>query len=325
MAASKHGLDGDVGLYCSLRRRTSLFSPVVRPPRIWLPNSSAAPQVVDPSPRTPDARESSMSSCHVAASCFLAVAFPILSNIYYFRTCTCIHLCTLHLPSTHSLNNLLGLGRHTVSAYHQRHSLAMPPLSSAPPTRPKRSRTNSSALGRSSRNVQKQSVVINCYDLLKVRLPMPQHNISPPTTSLHTPQPGRLSSLLWTLGTSLLHTGVVIRDREYAYGGHPRANLTGVYHTPPRTEPPGGHLPHLHPAGLHVPNRRRDRRHNTGSQPAISRHGVQSAELQLQPLHLCAGGEDYRQGCAGMVEPGGEYWGCHALCGSEGVGAATGI
>jgi deubiquitinase DESI2 len=54
------------------------------------------------------------------------------------------------------------------------------------------------------------------------------------------PQPGRLSSLLWTIGGSLLHSGVVINDREYAYGGHNRRNVTGVYYTRPRFEPPGG-------------------------------------------------------------------------------------
>lgn len=53
-------------------------------------------------------------------------------------------------------------------------------------------------------------------------------------------QPGRLSSVLWTLGTSLLHSGVVINGREYAYGGHDRPGVTGVYWTKPKTEPPGG-------------------------------------------------------------------------------------
>jgi hypothetical protein len=42
------------------------------------------------------------------------------------------------------------------------------------------------------------------------------------------------------MGSSLLHTGVVINSREYAYGGHDRPNTTGVYWTPPRTIPPGG-------------------------------------------------------------------------------------
>jgi hypothetical protein len=53
-------------------------------------------------------------------------------------------------------------------------------------------------------------------------------------------QPGRLSTALWTLGGSLLHSGVVIRGREYAYGGHNRRNTTGVYYTKPQFEPPGG-------------------------------------------------------------------------------------
>ncbi|TID21762.1 SAICAR synthase-like protein [Venturia nashicola] len=52
--------------------------------------------------------------------------------------------------------------------------------------------------------------------------------------------PGKLSSILWTIGGSLLHSGVVVGDKEYAYGGHERRNLTGVYHTRPRLEPPGG-------------------------------------------------------------------------------------
>ena len=42
------------------------------------------------------------------------------------------------------------------------------------------------------------------------------------------------------MGASLLHSGVVINGREYAYGGHDKRNLTGVYWTAPKTEPPGG-------------------------------------------------------------------------------------
>ena len=53
-------------------------------------------------------------------------------------------------------------------------------------------------------------------------------------------QPGKLASLLWTMGTSLLHSGVVINNKEYAYGGHDRRGMTGVYYTPPKTVPPGG-------------------------------------------------------------------------------------
>ena len=33
---------------------------------------------------------------------------------------------------------------------------------------------------------------------------------------------------------------MVINGREYAYGGHDRRGVTGVYWTKPRTEPPGG-------------------------------------------------------------------------------------
>ena len=46
--------------------------------------------------------------------------------------------------------------------------------------------------------------------------------------------------MLWILGSSLLHTGVVITDREYAYGGHDRQGISGVYWTRPRLEPPAG-------------------------------------------------------------------------------------
>ena len=53
-------------------------------------------------------------------------------------------------------------------------------------------------------------------------------------------KPGKLASALWTLGSSLLHTGIVIKDREYAYGGHDRPGVSGVYWTKPRLEPPGG-------------------------------------------------------------------------------------
>ncbi|KAM0271908.1 hypothetical protein ACHAQH_008910 [Verticillium albo-atrum] len=53
-------------------------------------------------------------------------------------------------------------------------------------------------------------------------------------------QPGRLSTVLWSVGASLLHSGVVINGREYAYGGHDRRGMTGVYWTSPKTEPPGG-------------------------------------------------------------------------------------
>lgn len=62
-----------------------------------------------------------------------------------------------------------------------------------------------------------------------------------PTLKAHcNTQPGALSSTLWFLGSSLLHTAVVIKDQEYAYGGHDRQGVSGVYWTKPRVEPPGG-------------------------------------------------------------------------------------
>ncbi|CAK4028625.1 UPF0326 hag1 [Lecanosticta acicola] len=82
-----------------------------------------------------------------------------------------------------------------------------------------RTRKSSSINSRSSIAPQKTEVIINVYDLLP---------------------PGRLSSILWTVGGSLLHSGVVVNGKEYAYGGHNRRGLTGVYWTKPRFEPPGG-------------------------------------------------------------------------------------
>jgi hypothetical protein len=63
-------------------------------------------------------------------------------------------------------------------------------------------------------------------------------------TVLTSKQPSSLSTVLWTIGSSLHHSGVALsvpnRDPiEYAYGGHPQPNKTGVYHTPPLATPPG--------------------------------------------------------------------------------------
>jgi hypothetical protein len=41
------------------------------------------------------------------------------------------------------------------------------------------------------------------------------------------------------MGTALLHSGVVINGKEYAYGGHDRPGLSGVYWTKPGQVPPG--------------------------------------------------------------------------------------
>lgn len=74
---------------------------------------------------------------------------------------------------------------------------------------------------RSSSSIQKSEVYINVYDLLP---------------------PGKISSALWFLGSSLLHTGVVISSlgREYAFGGHIYPHVSGVYSTASGQEPPGG-------------------------------------------------------------------------------------
>ncbi|KAI4849867.1 DUF862-domain-containing protein [Aureobasidium sp. EXF-8846] len=77
----------------------------------------------------------------------------------------------------------------------------------------------SSSVYRPSLAAQKTEVKIHVYDLLP---------------------PGRLSNILWHIGGSLLHTGVVINDREYAYGGHDRKGVSGVYWTKQKLEPPGG-------------------------------------------------------------------------------------
>ncbi|KAI1768806.1 DUF862-domain-containing protein [Hypoxylon sp. FL1150] len=89
-------------------------------------------------------------------------------------------------------------------------------MSSQKPSNPRRSSRQSH---RSTLSLSRTEVLINVYDLLP---------------------PGRLSSVLWTVGASLLHSGVVINGKEYAYGGHDQRGMTGVYWTRPKTEPPGG-------------------------------------------------------------------------------------
>ncbi|KAI9808412.1 MAG: hypothetical protein M1827_007471 [Pycnora praestabilis] len=93
---------------------------------------------------------------------------------------------------------------------------SMTPNNTRKPPAPSR---KASSAHRSTLSLQKTEILINVYDLLP---------------------PGRIASFLWTLGGSLLHSGVVINDKEYAYGGHDRPGMSGVYWTRPRTEPPGG-------------------------------------------------------------------------------------
>lgn len=63
------------------------------------------------------------------------------------------------------------------------------------------------------------SISINIYDLL--------------------PE-GTISNIAWMLGIGIYHSGLVIGDKEYAYGGHSLENVSGIYTTVPRTIPPGG-------------------------------------------------------------------------------------
>ena len=73
-------------------------------------------------------------------------------------------------------------------------------------------------------NCPKHAIHLSIYDLL--------------------PTPSPLSTFLWSLGSSLLHTGVHIPhlNLEYAYGGHSIPKRSGVYHTSPHDPPPGGHF-----------------------------------------------------------------------------------
>ncbi|KAK2609077.1 hypothetical protein QQS21_002447 [Conoideocrella luteorostrata] len=84
---------------------------------------------------------------------------------------------------------------------------------------PRHGTSQSTSRHRSTLSLQKTEIKIHVYDLLP---------------------PGRVSSILWTVGASLLHSAVVINGKEYAYGGHDKRGITGVYWTKPKTEPPGG-------------------------------------------------------------------------------------
>jgi deubiquitinase DESI2 len=115
---------------------------------------------------------------------------------------------------------------------------------------PRKSSSKSVRSHRSTLSLQKTEVVIHVYDLLPVRVLSSTTN-PPPTplprtcpAILTSIQPGRFSSILWAIGTSLLHSGVVINGREYAYGGHDKRGVTGVYWTKPKTLPPGGTFKH---------------------------------------------------------------------------------
>ncbi|KAL8950803.1 MAG: hypothetical protein Q9222_003180 [Ikaeria aurantiellina] len=73
---------------------------------------------------------------------------------------------------------------------------------------------------RASSSIHKTEVSINVYDLLPA---------------------GTISSTLWFLGSSILHTGVVVKslDCEFAFGGHTNPSLSGVFCIHPGSCPPG--------------------------------------------------------------------------------------
>ena len=82
-----------------------------------------------------------------------------------------------------------------------------------------RSKQKSQRQGRTSISLsesRKLPISVNVYDL------MPQ---------------SRLSSFMWFTGLSICHSGVVIDDREWAFGGHDVEGVTGVYVTKPRAVP----------------------------------------------------------------------------------------
>lgn len=80
-------------------------------------------------------------------------------------------------------------------------------------------------------------VWVNVYDLLPVRI---MCCLFKGKKILMCPQPGKFSNILWKLGGAVLHSGVVLGNREYAFGAHGQSGLSGVYWTTPKTEPPGG-------------------------------------------------------------------------------------
>ncbi|OQO12074.1 hypothetical protein B0A48_02713 [Cryoendolithus antarcticus] len=71
--------------------------------------------------------------------------------------------------------------------------------------------------------------------------PTPEPRGTPVTLQIYDLlPPSRLSTLLYTIGTSLHHSALLINDLEYAYGGHSVPHKTGVWSSPPGTVPPGG-------------------------------------------------------------------------------------
>lgn len=45
--------------------------------------------------------------------------------------------------------------------------------------------------------------------------------------------------MLWNIGAGLVHSGLVLNGKEWAFGFHQKPGMTGVYYTEPFAEPPG--------------------------------------------------------------------------------------
>lgn len=151
---------------------------------------------------------------------------------------------------------------------------------------------------------RKTEVKINVYDLLP---------------------PGKLSTILWTIGSGLLHSGVVIGDREYAYGGHDRRGLTGAYYTKyasrmtmvfelstdddlqTKATTARRHVQNRNPTRLHPTQPHRARRSDTRSLRRLPGHRVQPPHKELQPLHRIPMREAHRQTCTQMAQPSSGY------------------
>ncbi|PNS19886.1 hypothetical protein CAC42_7853 [Sphaceloma murrayae] len=87
----------------------------------------------------------------------------------------------------------------------------------------------------------------------------PPKSPAPPSTPPQTPviihvydllPPSRLATILWALSLPLVHTSLHLppTPHEYAFGGHSRPSLTGVYTTPALSPPPGAY----HRTTLHL-------------------------------------------------------------------------
>merc|ERR1712000_454913 len=167
-------------------------------------------------------------------------------------------------PPTPPLANTAN--RPETKARTQRHSIM-----------PRQSRSGSSRQSvnrhRSTLSLQKTEILINVYDLLPA---------------------GRLSSVLWTVGASLLHSGVVINGKEYAFGGHDHPGVG---------------------------------RGNRGSDPncvgRIPRHLLQLAHEELQPFHIPSCQQAHRNTRTRMAEPRGINRRSVPLRGSQRVDRST--